>query len=159
MSVGRLRKILSGARKAFEFTFLLGLIFSPSSYSAAAASVDVTTHHYDSMRTGWNSGETRLSPNTIKNGSFGLLKTVALDEQIDAQPLIVSGLQFAGVAHEVAYVVSENDTVYAIDVPSGSVLTQRNLGAPVTAGRNGLIQCGNNSNNIGITFNASNRPR
>jgi hypothetical protein len=148
--VGRPRRISSGARKAFEFAFLLGLI-STSSHSSAVASVDVTTHHYDSMRTGWNSGETKLSPNAIKNGSFGLLKTVALDEQVDGQPLVVSGLQIAGAVHEVAYVVSENNTVYAIDVPSGFVLTQRNLGAPVTAGRNGLIQCGNNSNNIGIT--------
>jgi hypothetical protein len=150
MSVGR-RRILSGAGKTFKFTFLLGLIFSSMSHRAAVASVNVTTHHYDSMRTGWNSDETKLSPNAIKNGSFGLLKTIALDEQVDAQPLIVSGLQIAGADHEVAYVVSENNTVYAIDVPSGSVLTQRNLSAPVTAGRNGLIQCGNNSNNLGIT--------
>jgi hypothetical protein len=119
--------------------------------SYATGPVDVTTHHYDSMRTGWNSSETKLSPATIKNGSFGLLKTIALDEQIDAQPLIVSNLQIAGQNHDVAYVVTENNTVYAVDIPSGTVLQQRNMGAPVTAGRNGLIKCGNNANNIGIT--------
>jgi hypothetical protein len=103
------------------------------------------------MRTGWNSKEIQLSPNTIKNGSFGLLKTITLDEQIDAQPLIVSNLDFAGQSHQVVFVVSENNTIYAIDTSSGSILQQRNLGPSVSAGANGIITCGNNSSEIGVT--------
>jgi hypothetical protein len=129
---------------------ITGLFIGPL-VAHAASPIDITTHHYDSMRTGWNSAEPLLNPTSIKNGSFGLLKTVALDGQIDAQPLVVTGLDIAGVSHEVVYVVSENNTVYAIDTTSGSVLQQRNLGASVTAGRGGVIQCGNNSSNIGVT--------
>jgi hypothetical protein len=75
---------------------------------AADQLVDVTTFHYDSMRTGWNSKETKLSPGTVKSGSFGLLKTVALDEQVDGQPLVVSGLEIGDQTREVVYVVTEN---------------------------------------------------
>jgi hypothetical protein len=100
------------------------------------------------MRTGWNASETHLSPSAVKNGSFGLLKTVTLDEQVDAQPLVVSNLQIAGQAHDVAYVVTENNTVYAIDAVSGAILQQRNLGPPVPEG---VVDCGNNASVIGIT--------
>ena len=113
--------------------------------------VDVTTFHYDSMRTGWNSKETKLSPGTVKSGSFGLLKTVALDEQVDGQPLVVSGLEIGGQPRVVVYVVTENNTVYAIDASNGSILNQpRHLAAPVSAGRGGIIACSNNSSVIGI---------
>ena len=113
--------------------------------------IDVTTFHYDLMRTGWNPKETKLSADTVKNGSFGLLRTVALDEQVDGQPLVVSGLEIGGQTHEVAYVVTENNTVYAIDALSGSILNQpRHLGQPVSAGRGGIISCNNNSSVIGI---------
>jgi hypothetical protein len=113
--------------------------------------VDVTTFHYDSMRTGWNSKETKLSPGKVKSGSFGLLKTVALDEQVDGQPLVVSGLEIGGQPRVVVYVVTENNTVYAIDASNGSILNQpRHLAAPVSAGRGGIIACSNNSSVIGI---------
>jgi hypothetical protein len=128
--------------------------FHAASHARAADQgpvVDVTTFHYDSMRTGWNSEETKLSPDMVKNGSFGLLKTVAVDEQVDAQPLVVSGLEIGGQKHVAIYVVTENNTVYAIDAASGSVLNQpRHLGAPVSAGRGGLIACSNNSSVIGV---------
>lgn len=133
--------------------FISGVFEIGNGARAAAQSqpFEVTTYHYDSLRTGWNAKETRLSPDTIKNGSFGLLKTAPLDEQVDAQPLVVSGLEIAGQAHEVAYVVTENNTVYAIDASTGSVLGQpRHLGAPVSAGRGGIISCGNNASVIGI---------
>ena len=134
--------------------FFISSVFEIGNGARAAAQsqpFEVTTYHYDSLRTGWNAKETRLSPDTIKNGSFGLLKTAPLDEQVDAQPLVVSGLEIAGQAHEVAYVVTENNTVYAIDASTGSVLGQpRHLGAPVSAGRGGIISCGNNASVIGI---------
>ena len=61
---------------------------------------------------------------------------MALDEQVDGQPLVVSGLEIGGQTREVVYVVTENNTVYAIDASSGSILNQpRHLAAPVSAGR------------------------
>jgi hypothetical protein len=150
----RLFQLLSPRIPQLVVVCSLAILFHAGNVARAAQQeqgIDVTTFHYDSMRTGWNSKETKLSPGTVKNGSFGLLKAVALDEQVDGQPLVVSGLEIGGQTHEVVYVVTENNTVYAIDAASGSILNQpRHLGAPVPAGRGGMIACSNNSSVIGI---------
>jgi hypothetical protein len=113
---------------------------------AAGASVAVTTYHYDDLRTGWNHAETVLSAAHFPS-TFGVLQTVALDDQVDAQPLVVPGLQIAGAQHDVAYVVTESNSVYAIDALTGAILVQRNLGPPVPT----PLGCGNNGPNVGIT--------
>jgi len=95
--------------------------------------VDVTTYHYDAMRTGWNPKETVLTPAAVKSKRFGLLHKVSLDEQVDAQPLLVHGIRIGGEKHEVVYVATERNTVYAIDAVSGAVLLSRQLGQPVEA--------------------------
>src|SRR4029077_13156812 len=79
--------------------------------------------------------------------NFGVLSTVAVDDQVDAQPLLVPGETIAGGVHDVLYVVTENNTVYALDAQSGAVLATRNLGAPVPT----PLGCGNNGPNVGIT--------
>ncbi|HEX9158983.1 MAG TPA: hypothetical protein VF835_02045, partial [Rhizomicrobium sp.] len=40
--------------------------------SGARAQVNVTTYHYDNLRTGWNQNETTLSQSSFTN--FGLLQ-------------------------------------------------------------------------------------
>ncbi len=112
----------------------------------AAAQTAVTTYHYDNNRTGWNSTETVLTPANVNSSSFGLLTTVKLDDQVDAQPLLVPGMSIAGGTHDVVYVVTENNSVYAIDANSGAILTFVNLGAPVQY----PLGCGNNGPNVGI---------
>jgi hypothetical protein len=49
----------------------------------------VVTYHNDVRRTGWNRHERILTPQTVSQASFGLLKTVELDDQVDAEPLLV----------------------------------------------------------------------
>ncbi len=108
----------------------------------------VTTYHYDTLRTGWNNQETMLTASSFPS-TFGILKTVQLDDQVDVQPLVVPGSQIANgglTTDDVAYVATENNTVYAIDASTGAILLSRNLGSPVP---NPL---GNNNNgpNVGI---------
>ena len=57
--------------------------------AALKAGIDVTTYHYDNLRTGWDNAESSLKYANVSNGKFGLLQTVALDDQVDAQPLVV----------------------------------------------------------------------
>jgi outer membrane protein assembly factor BamB len=116
------------------------------SAAGAAAPRAVTTYHYDNLRTGWNHSETVLSAASFP-ATFGILQTVTLDDQVDAQPLLVPGLQIAGGVHDVVYVVTQNNSVYAIDASSGIVLLQRNLGPPVPR----PLSCGNNGPAVGIT--------
>jgi hypothetical protein len=42
---------------------------------AACAQVNVTTYHYNNLRTGWNQNETSLTQSNVGSGSFGLLAT------------------------------------------------------------------------------------
>jgi len=118
--------------------------------TATAQGLAVTTHHVDIGRTGWNRQETTLTPLSIASG-FGQQVTVPLDEQVDGQPLYVAGQSIVGKGvHNVVYVATENNTVYAIDAVSGKVLLSRTLGPPVPM--SALPgQCNNNSTSIGIT--------
>ena len=110
----------------------------------AGAQVNVTTYHNDNLRTGWNSNETVLTQGNFS--TFELLQTVSLDDQVDAEPLTVSNEMINGVQHNVVYVATENNSVYAIDAQSGVVLLQTNLGSPVS----NPLGCNNNGPNVGI---------
>jgi len=94
---------------------------------------DVTTYHYDSSRTGWNHTETILTAENVNSSSFGILHSVALDDQVDAQPLVVTHQRIRGLRgrHDLLYVVTANNTVYALDADTGAVLLTRKLGPPV----------------------------
>jgi hypothetical protein len=103
----------------------------------ATAQIAITTHHYDNYRTGWNQNEITLTPANVGSNAFGLLQNVTLDAQVDGQPLVVPGMlitagNFQGV-HDVVYVATENNTVYAIDAESGTVLLSPNFGTPVNS--------------------------
>ncbi len=108
----------------------------------------VTTYHYDNGRTGWNQHEITLTPANVVN--LVVLSTVALDEQVNAQPLFVPGMTIAGGRHSVVYVATANNTIYALDAATGAILLQTNFGAGVP--QSALPgQCNNNSTVVGIT--------
>jgi hypothetical protein len=116
----------------------------------AAAQVSVTTYHYDNYRTGWNSHETVLTPTAVHSPSFGVLQTIPLDDQAEAQPLVVPNVNITAGSHQgihtVVYVATENNSIYAIDTTSGTVLLNPNLGPPVVH----PLNCGKNSPDVGI---------
>ena len=116
----------------------------------ASSSPAVITYHYDNLRTGWNSNESTLTPSNVKS-SFNLSHTVALDEQVDAQPMVVPNRPITAGPHpgtyEVVYVATANNTIYAIDAASGTVLLTRKLGTPVQR----PLGCANNSAVVGVT--------
>jgi hypothetical protein len=114
------------------------------------AQVAVTTYHNNNYRTGWNSQETVLTPTAVHGTSFGILNTITLDDQVDAQPLVVPNVNitagnYQGV-HTVVYVATENNSIYAIDTTSGIVVLQANFGAPVVK----PLGCGKNTPDVGV---------
>ncbi len=129
----------------------IGLVFFATVVVAGSAAAQstfaVTTYHYDTLRTGWNKQETTLTATNVNTATFGILQTVTLDDQVDAQPLIVPNQTIAGVTHDVVYVATESNTIFAIDASSGAKLFARNLGSPVPA----PFGCGNNGPDVGIT--------
>jgi hypothetical protein len=97
-----------------------------------ASAQDVLTYHNDTYRTGWFPAETTLTPANVGPSTFGLQTTVTLDARVDAEPLVVFGQAIDGSGtHDVVYVATENNTVYALDAKSGATLWSRNFGASV----------------------------
>src|SRR5665213_2726795 len=118
---------------------------------AALAGADITTYHGDLFRTGWNSNEELLTPSAVAGSSFGLLRSLDLDDQVDAQPLVVTDQAIDGSAgiHDIVYVATEANSVYAFDPSSGEQLLHVNLGPAVPRA---MLpgKCLNNGNEIGI---------
>jgi len=82
--------------------------------------VGVFTQHNDNARTGQNLNETALTPSNVQMSSFGKRFSQAVDGQIYAQPLYVPNVSIAGATHNVVYVATEGDSVYAFDADSSS---------------------------------------
>jgi hypothetical protein len=91
--------------------------------------IDVTTYHYDGLRTGWNQNETALTRATVKSAKFGKLATLAVDGIVYAEPLLVSNFTMPdGATHDVLIVATSHNSVYAFDAKSYAVLWKVNLG-------------------------------
>ena len=79
-------------------------------------SVNVTTYHYDNARDGANTAETTLTPADVNSSTFGKVASFAVDGQVYAQPLVMTGVAVAGQGtHDLVLVATEHDTVYAFD--------------------------------------------
>jgi outer membrane protein assembly factor BamB len=83
---------------------------------------DVLTYKNDLARSGQNLTESVLTLANVNSSSFGLLRFLATDGKVDAQPLYLSALTVAGAPHNVVFVGTENDSVYAFDADSGATL-------------------------------------
>jgi hypothetical protein len=102
----------------------------------APANVDVLTYHYDGLLSGNNNQETILTPANVNPTNFGKLFTQPVDGQIYATPLYKKDLNIGGTNHNVAFVATEHDSVYAFDADTGAQLWQRsflNPGAGITS--------------------------
>ena len=80
---------------------------------------NVLTQHNDNARSGLNPNETRLTPANVNVSSFGKLFTQSVDGVIAGQPLYASQvLMNDGNVHNVVYVATQNNSVYAFDADS-----------------------------------------
>jgi uncharacterized repeat protein (TIGR03806 family) len=96
--------------------------------------LNVLTYHNDNTRQGANTNEFLLTPANVNVGSFGRLFSYTVDGYVYAEPLYVSGLAIPGQGtHNVVFVATENDSVYAFDADgnagtNGGLLWSTNLG-------------------------------
>ena len=92
-------------------------VFAPG---IAAAQAVVPTYHNNKQRTGNNLLETILTPSNVNSTQFGKLFSKPVDGFVYAQPLYVPNLTIFGKTHNVVFVATMNDSVYAFDADSNS---------------------------------------
>ena len=125
--------------------------------AGAQGNFNVLTRAYNGQRTGANLSETVLTQANVNSASFGKLFSLAVDDQVYAGVLYVSSLQIAGGIHNVIYVATVNNSVYAFDADTlGAPLWKKNFngsGRPTNNGDFGAA-CGGGyydfRSNIGI---------
>ena len=95
--------------------------------------VSVLTQHNDTSRTGQNLQETVLNTSTVNVANFGKLFSLPVDGNIFAQPLYIPSLTIGGEKHNVVFVATAQNSVFAFDADSGNPtpLWTVNLGTPV----------------------------
>jgi hypothetical protein len=90
---------------------------------AASAQTSILTQHYDTSRTGQNTAESILTTANVNTTSFGKLFSISVQGYVYAQPLYVPGVTIPeNGTHNVLYVATEHDSLYAFDADNGSQL-------------------------------------
>jgi len=121
------------------------------------AAVNVLTFHNDAMRSGLNNRETVLRPANVVAASFGKLFSYPVDGYLYGEPLYVSQLAIPGQGiHNVVYVASEHDSVYAFDADNLAPTTLWHKSfidpaAGITTASPNDVNCNNLVPEIGIT--------
>ena len=110
----------SGTLRALTVALVVTL-----SVGLASAQHSVLTQRGDVKRDGQYSNETYLTPANVNTNQFGSLFSAGVDGYVVAQPLYVAGVNVAGVGVvNVVYVATANDSAYAFNADTGSLLWQ-----------------------------------
>lgn len=108
--------------------FAACLFFVLAAMTLGWAQTPVTTWHYDNGRSGANPNETILTPQNVNSNQFGQLFNQPVDGQIIGQALYLPGVTIPGAGvHNVVYVATMNDSVYAFDADSATGSTANPL--------------------------------
>lgn len=116
----------------------------PGSPAGTASAQDATVQ-LNNMRTGWDDGETAMSPSAVPR--FVRRFATAVNGQVYAQPLVIDSTRTVIVA-------TENDQVYGLNATTGSVKWHTSLGTPydlATSPFPALSSCHDLYPNIGVT--------
>jgi hypothetical protein len=136
---------------------LILLLFGVSLASAGSGSqvrtqVSVLTQHNNADRTGANLNEVILNPSNVNSRRFGMLFRRVVDDQVYGQPLVVAGVKVRGGTHDLVYVTTVNNGVYAFDANDPSArepVWHVNFGTPPNV-YDGGYGCTDMNGNMGI---------
>jgi hypothetical protein len=126
-------------------------------FRAASANTAVLTYKYDDFRTGQNPNETILNESNVNSSHFGKHVSYPVDGNVYAQPLYAPNLTIGGHVHNVVFVATEHDSVYAFDADARSAIAPLwhssfiNPSHGITTISSSVQNCGNISPEYGIT--------
>lgn len=83
----------------------------------------VLTYHNDLSRDGSNPSEFALTTGNVAPATFGELFSCSVDGAIYAQPLWVPGLTIGGAKHNVVFVATQHESLYAFDADASPCAT------------------------------------
>ena len=93
----------------------------------------VPTWGYSFLRNNANTKEYILTPTNVRSSTFGKKFSYAVDGFVYAQPLFVQkGVN--GSTHNIVYVLTENNSVYAFDADGGGQLWKKSFGSAIPSG-------------------------
>jgi len=118
----------------------------------------VITYQYNVERTGANLYETALNPTNVNATTFGKIFACSVDSFVYGQPLFVPKLSIGGATHNVVFVATENNSIYAFDADGKTCtpLWHTFIDRPVPCSTNSPITGSNcdqvfNTPGVGIT--------
>jgi hypothetical protein len=91
--------------------------------------ISVLTQHNNNFRAGLNNRETALTTSNVNSAKFGKLFNLSVDDQVYAQPLVFGNLTIGGGDHNVVFIATVSNSVYAYDGDSGTLYWHKNYSA------------------------------
>ena len=108
----------------------LGSFFLPKALGQSC--VSVTTYHNDNLRTGQNLSETAITPANVASLKQRFATTPVFDGWAVAQPLYLPQTTINGAVHNVVFVATLANSVYAFDADTGKLYWRVVYGPPDT---------------------------
>ena len=108
---------LGDARESFERkASAVCCIALEAALAVTPLAAQIATSQYDNLRTGATLNEKTLTPQNVNVKTFGRLGAFKVEGAVYAQPLFIPSLEVPGKGkHDVLFVATEHDTVYAFD--------------------------------------------
>ena len=116
--------------------------------------IDVVKGQYDLGCTNANTAEAILTPANVNTTTFGKLFSKSVDGQVYAQPLFLENLSIGGGVHNVVFVCTQNNSVYAFDADNGSAAAYWHRSLPAAQS----LSCVNIQPVVGITATPGYQP-
>lgn len=89
--------------------------------------ISVLTQHNNNTRAGLNNNETVLTITNVNSKQFGQLFSLPVDDEIYAQPLVFANLSIGSGQHNVVFIATVNNTIYAYDGDNGNLYWKKNF--------------------------------